>query len=68
MSEHGTLVGSPAEKVGEHFYSSDDIAEHRCRTHGNSAPRVVLVPELTAIADIKLDERHSLLRHKDRLR
>ena len=39
-----------------------------CRSHGNSAPRVVLVPELTAIADIKLDERHSLLRHKDRLR
>jgi hypothetical protein len=28
VSEHGTLVGSPAEKVGEHFCSSDDIAEH----------------------------------------
>jgi hypothetical protein len=28
VSEHGTLIGSPAEKVGENFCSSDDIAEH----------------------------------------
>jgi hypothetical protein len=32
-----------------------------------SDARVVLVPELTAIADVKLNERHSLRRRKDRI-
>ena len=49
-------VGQVAENTGEK------------KTKRNAPPWVARVPELTAIADIKLNQRHLLRRRKDRIR